>query len=41
VSMAARATLPPRPHRTRYDIATDPLRSTSAAPPIPPPQPDL
>jgi hypothetical protein len=30
-----------QPLRAGYDVATDPLRSTSATPPIPPPQPDL
>ena len=41
VAMAEPASTPQRPHGIHYDLATDPLRSASATPPIPPPQPGL
>jgi hypothetical protein len=40
VAEAAPVTPLRRPEPTRYDIGSDLLRSTSATPPIPPPQPD-
>jgi hypothetical protein len=39
VAEAAPVTPLRRPEPTRYDIGSDLLRSTSATPPIPPPQP--
>ena len=37
-AVAPPATAPQRPHSTGYEVGSDPLRSTTATPPIPPPQ---